>query len=306
MSINNIAFATKFATELDKLLVQKSQAAILEDKGMAAKFVGAHEVKVPVIGFVGLGDYNKDTGFAQGSVSVTHQVFSLTQDRARTFSIDREDMDETGIATLAASVMSEFVRTQAAPEVDAYTFSTIATKATSAGQTVALGEGETLAKNVFALISNAIGKVNDATGFTGEEIILYVNPTVYAALMATPEINRHLRIDEFKRGEISTKVQKIDNAVIIPVSDNRMKTAYDFSNGGKTDEGGFSAADGAESVGIIAMPKNAAMLVKKTEKIRTFSPDVNQTADAYKFDYRLYYDVLVKDSMKGTIYTYTY
>ena len=306
MSINTIAFATKFATELDKILVQKSQAAILEDKGMAAKFVGAHEVKVPVIGFVGLGDYDRDTGFAQGSVSVTQQVFSLTQDRARSFSIDREDMDETGIAGLAGQVMSEFVRTQVAPEVDAYTFSTIATKANGAGQTVTLGDGETLAKNVYGLISNAIGKVNDATGFTGEDIILYVNPTVYAALMATPEINRHLRVDEFKHGEISTKVHKIDNATIIPVSDNRMKTAYDFNNGDEVGNGGFSVADGAESVGIIAMPKNAAMLVKKTEKVRTFSPDVNQQADAYKFDYRLYYDVLVKDSMKGSIYTYTY
>lgn len=300
MSINNIAFATKFATELDKILVQKSQAAILEDKGMAAKFVGAHEVKLPVIGFAGLGDYDKDTGFAKGSVSVTQQVFTLTKDRARSFSIDREDMDETGIANLAGSVMSEFVRTKVAPEVDAYTFSTIATKANGAGQTVALGDGETLVKNVYGLIANAIGKVNDATGFTGEDIILYVNPTVYAALMATPEIHRHLRVDEFKHGEISTKVQKIDNAIIVPVSDNRMKTAYNFGNDG------FEVAGGAESVGIIAMPKNAAMLVKKTEKIRTFSPDVNQTADAYKFDYRLYYDVLVKDSMKGTIYTYTY
>ncbi|MBQ5885296.1 MAG: hypothetical protein IIW79_02690 [Clostridia bacterium] len=300
MSINNIAFATKFATELDKLLVQKSQAAILEDKGMAAKFVGAHEVKLPVIGFAGLGDYDKDTGFAKGAVSVTQQVFTLEKDRARSFSIDREDMDETGIANLAASVMSEFVRTKVAPEVDAYTFSTIATKANGAGQTVALGEGETLAKNVYGLIANAIGKVNDATGFTGEDIVLYVNPTVYAALMATPEIHRHLRVDEFKHGEISTKVQKIDNATIIPVSDNRMKTAYNFGNDG------FEVAGGAESVGIIAMPRNAAMLVKKTEKIRTFSPDVNQTTDAYKFDYRLYYDVLVKDSMKGSIFTYTY
>ena len=300
MSINNIAFATKFATELDKLLVQKSQAAILEDKGMAAKFVGAHEVKLPVIGFAGLGDYDKDTGFAKGAVSVTQQVFTLEKDRARSFSIDREDMDETGIANLAASVMSEFVRTKVAPEVDAYTFSTIATKANGAGQTVALGDGETLAKNVYGLIANAIGKVNDATGFTGEDIVLYVNPTVYAALMATPEIHRHLRVDEFKHGEISTKVQKIDNAAIIPVSDNCMKTAYNFGNDG------FEVAGGAESVGIIAMPKNAAMLVKKTEKIRTFSPDVNQIADAYKFDYRLYYDVLVKDSMKGSIFTYTY
>ena len=300
MSINTIAFATKFATELDKILVQKSQAAILEDKGMAAKFVGAHEVKLPVIGFAGLGDYDKDTGFAKGSVSVTQQVFTLKKDRARSFSIDREDMDETGIANLAGNVMAEFVRTKVAPEVDAYTFATIATKATAANQTVALGDGETLVKNVYGLIANAIGKVNDATGFTGEDIILYVNPTVYAALMATPEIHRHLRVDEFKHGEISTKVQKIDNAIIVPVSDNRMKTAYDFGNDG------FEVAGGAESVGIIAMPRNAAMLVKKTEKIRTFSPDVNQQADAYKFDYRLYYDVLVKDSMKGSIFTYTY
>ena len=300
MSINTIAFATKFATELDKILVQKSQAAILEDKGMAAKFVGAHEVKLPVIGFAGLGDYDKDTGFAKGSVSVTQQVFTLKKDRARSFSIDREDMDETGIANLAGNVMAEFVRTKVAPEVDAYTFATIATKATAANQTVALGDGETLVKNVYGLIANAIGKVNDATGFTGEDIVLYVNPTVYAALMATPEIHRHLRVDEFKHGEISTKVQKIDNAAIIPVSDNRMKTAYNFGNDG------FEVAGGAESVGIIAMPRNAAMLVKKTEKIRTFSPDVNQTADAYKFDYRLYYDVLVKDSMKGSIFTYTY
>lgn len=300
MSINNIAFATKFATELDKLLVQKSQAAILEDKGMTAKFVGAHEVKLPVIGFAGLGDYDKDTGFAKGSVSVTQQVFTLEKDRARSFSIDREDMDETGIANLAASVMSEFVRTKVAPEVDAYTFSTIATKANGAGQTVALGDGKTLGSNVFGLITEAIGKVNDATGFTDEDIILYVNPTVYAALMATPEIHRHLRVDEFEHGEISTKVQKIGNAIIVPVSDNRMKTAYNFGNDG------FEVAGGAKNIGIIAMPKNAAMLVKKTEKIRTFSPDVNQQADAYKFDYRLYYDVLVKDSMKGSIFTYTY
>lgn len=306
MSINSINFATKFATELDKMLVQKSQAAILENKGMAAKFVGAHDVKVPTVGFVGLGDYNKDTGFAQGAVSVTQQIFTLTQDRARSFSIDREDMDETGIATLAAQVMSEFVRTQVAPEVDAYTFSTIASKAIAANQTVALGAGETLEQNVYKLVSDAIRNVNDAIGFTDEDIILYLNPAVYAALMATPEINRHIRIDEFKRGEISTKVSKIDNAIIIPVSDVRMKTEYEFDSGETASEGGFTAAEGADSIGIIAMPKNAAMLVKKTEKIRTFSPDVNQQADAYKFDYRLYYDVLVKNSMKNSIFTYTY
>lgn len=52
------------------------------------------------------------------------------------------------------------------------------------------------------------------------------------------------------------------------------------------------------------MPRKAGILVKKTEKIRTFTPDKNQEMDAYKFDYRLYYDAFVKTSMKKAIYVY--
>ena len=51
--------------------------------------------------------------------------------------------------------------------------------------------------------------------------------------------------------------------------------------------------------------KSRDQVVKKTEKVRVFEPDENQTMDAYKFDYRLYYDCFVKDSAKGTIFGYT-
>ena len=54
------------------------------------------------------------------------------------------------------------------------------------------------------------------------------------------------------------------------------------------------------------LPKRAASLVKKSERIRTFSPEQNQKADAYLFQYRLYYDLFVKKSMAGTVYAYTY
>ena len=46
--------------------------------------------------------------------------------------------------------------------------------------------------------------------------------------------------------------------------------------------------------------------MKKTEKIRVFEPDQNQSQDAYKFDYRIYYDVLVPESKKQTVYAYLY
>lgn len=305
MAINTLAFRDNFTSELDKKLVQTSQAAIL-GSGMKHLFVGAHTVKMPSVSFVGLGDYDRDTGFAKGSVTVSQQTFTLTKDRGRTFSIDREDMDETGIAGLAGQVMGEFVRTEVAPEIDAYTFSTIAAKATAASQTVALGTGETIAKNALALVRRAISKADEATGFNGEELVVFVNPEVYDALMSTSEINRYIRMDEFKKGELSTKVAKIDNAIILPVADARMKSAYTFNAGSTTSAGGFAATSSANSIGLICMPKKAAELVKKTEKIRVFDPDTNQSMDAYKFDYRLFYDVLIKDSLKGAIYTYTY
>lgn len=53
------------------------------------------------------------------------------------------------------------------------------------------------------------------------------------------------------------------------------------------------------------MPKKAASLVRKSENIRTFSPEQNPNADAYKFDYRLYYDVFVKSSYLSGIWAIT-
>ena len=54
------------------------------------------------------------------------------------------------------------------------------------------------------------------------------------------------------------------------------------------------------------LPKRAASLVKKTEQVRTFDPAHNLQADAWKFDYRLYYDLFVRNSMQNSIVTYVY
>ncbi|MBO5909383.1 MAG: hypothetical protein J6Q67_06395, partial [Clostridia bacterium] len=43
---------------------------------------------------------------------------------------------------------------------------------------------------------------------------------------------------------------------------------------------------------------------KKTEKMRVFTPEQNSAADAYKFDYRIYYDVFVKESAADAIWVW--
>lgn len=306
MAINTLAFCTKLAGELDKVLMQKSVTSFMTDNAFRAKFVGANTVLLPDVGFQGLGDYDRDDGFTRGAVSVKQTSYDLTMDRARSFSIDREDMDETGVAGLAGQVMGEFVRTKVVPEMDAYVLSKLSKLATNASQTVSIGS-KTIANGCVALISDGINKVQDVAGYD-EELVAFVDPTVYAALMSTPELSRQLVISDFKKGEINTKVKNLNGVAILPVPANRMKDNFNFKDGSTEGEedGGFAPATSAKSIGLLVMPKRACSLVKKTEKIRIFDPDTNQNADAYKFDYRLYYDAFVKKSLQSTIYTYTY
>jgi hypothetical protein len=55
---------------------------------------------------------------------------------------------------------------------------------------------------------------------------------------------------------------------------------------------------------MLVCPKKGAHLVKKTEQLRIFTPEQNIDADAYKFDYRIYYDVFVKKSGLDAIWAW--
>lgn len=307
MSLNTLAFATKFADQLDKMITQKAVTGFMADNVLRAKFVGAKTVILPDIDFVGLADYDRDSGFAKGAMLVNHTSYRLNKDRARTLQIDREDMDETGIANLAGKIMSEYVRTKVIPEVDAYTLSKLASMAATVDEstgktnnTIVLNTAE-----VYAQFNELANGIYAKTGYDSE-LVAFVNPTVYAALMNSSEIQRMIVVSDFEQGEINLKVKKLNDVVIIPVAADRMKTEYTFGGAVKdkegnvivpeTNEGGFAPKDEAKDIGMLVLPKKAAHLVKKSEKIRVFEPDTNQSADAYKFDYRIYYDVFVKKS----------
>ena len=309
MAINTLEFQTKLTGELDKKLVQEAQTSFFADTALRSKFVGARTVLIPDVDMQGLGNYDRDDGFVTGALTVSSESYTMAMDRGRSFQLDREDNDETGIASLAGQVMGEFVRTKVAPEMDAYVLAKLATLAASKNQTVT----GTVATQVNKMITDAINNVQKVVGYT-EPLVCFVNSNVWNALMTTTELTRQLLVSDFKKGEINTKVKMLNDVPIIPVSDDRMKTAFTFydgvtddssSSGADQRDGGFVPASAAKNIGILVLPKRAASLVKKSERIRTFTPEQNQKADAYLFQYRLYYDLFVKKSMTNTIYTYT-
>ncbi len=302
MAINSLEFRQNMTGELDKAIVQGATVGFFEDNVLRAKFVGAKTVLIPEMDMSGLGDYDRDNGFVQGAINITSEPFTLTQDRARTFHLDREDNDETGIANLAGQVLGEFVRTKVVPEVDAYCLSKIGGYAATEGQTV---EGDP-ATEAYAMFSEALAQIHDTIGYD-EELVCFADGSFLKALSSSPEIARQIVNSDFKKGDVNLSVKTLDDVKLLPVPSSRMKTAYTFLSGGADEEeGGFTPDATAKSIGFLILPKRCCSLVKKSETLRSFTPEQNIKADAWKFDFRLYYDVFLKNSMKQAIRAYVY
>lgn len=306
MAINTITLAEKMTDELDRAVVQKSVTGFFCDNAVRAKFVGANTVLIPNVELSGLGNYDRDDGFAQGSINVSNTAYDLTMDRGRSFMLDAQDCDESGIPGLAGQVMGEFVRTKVIPELDAYVLSELGYYAEQNSQTVNTSQQLSALKT----FTEACNKVYNETGYD-EELVAFVNGSTWADLQESPEILHFITVNDFKQGGIDLKVKTVNGVPILPVPDGRMKTIFEFYDGrttGSPDQtvGGFYAPLVSKNIGMLVLPRRAAALVKKTEKIRIFDPDKNQQADAWKFDYRIYYGLIIKESIKRAIYAYVY
>lgn len=293
MPINSIENAIRYTGELDKVFVQSSTTAFFADNAMRSRFVGAKTVMIPEVDFKGLADYDRDTGFTRGPVTIKNEAYTMSMDRGRSMEIDREDMDESGVASLAGQTMGEYVRTKVVPECDAYVLSKLAGLAAIRGNVV---NGE-IAKP-FAALNELIQEVRNNVGYD-EELVAFISGGIYAALTNSNEISRMITVSDFKQGEINLKVKSLNGVALIPVVPERMRSSYEFLSAG-----GFKPSDNARSIYMLVGPKKGAHLVKKSERMRIFTPEQNLNADAYKFDYRIYYDVFVKNSNIDAFWTW--
>lgn len=296
MPINTLEYAKLFQTTLDEQMVALATSGWMEGNAGQVKYSGGNEVKIPKLAMDGLGDYDRDTGFVQGSVTLSYGTYTLTQDRGRTFQLDSMDVDETNFVATAANVMGEFQRTKVVPEIDAYRYSKLYALANAKGKVNSVGYTP-VAATIYDKLIEDITAVEDVIG-EGESIVITMSALAAAQLDLADKIEKKLDVTDFTQGNISRKVKVLDEKPIIRVPSGRMKTAYTFNDGTTSGQtaGGFAAAVGAKQVNWIITVRRAPIAVSKTEKVRIFTPDENQKADAWKLDYRKYHELWVPDN----------
>ncbi len=288
---NTINNASKYASELDKMIVQESKTGFMADGKFKAKFKGAKTVYLPQLDFDGLGDYDRATGYSKGDTNFNYVAYELTKERSKQIVIDAQEADESGISSLAGKVVGEYTRTKVNPEIDAYVLSKLYAMA-SENNNVDTFVAEKAVENML----ECINKAEAASGYANEEMVAFVDPAMYAALMTSEKLQHNITVTEFEQGSADLKVKCLNGCAIIPVAADRMKTEYTFS------DNGFAATEDAGSIKALVMPKSAASLVKKVDKVDIYTPDLVQDMDAYKINFRLYYDCFVTDNKKGLIF----
>lgn len=296
---NILEYAKIFQQELDKQVVAEATSGWMEANAGLVKYNGGNEVKVPKISMDGMGNYDRANGFVDGSVTLEYETKTLTQDRGRTFQLDRMDVDETNFVATAGAVMGEFQRTKVIPEIDAYRYSSIASQAIAKGR--AVGGYTASETDILKKLKYDIAEIYDVAGEI--PLVIILSGAIAQILDTSTELTRQLGVVEFTNGTINTKVKAIDEVPILKVPSARMKTAYVFNDGktaGQT-AGGFVPAAGSKNINWIICPRTVPIAVSKTDKIRIFEPDTNQKADAWKIDYRKYHDLWILDNQFDNI-----
>lgn len=293
---NSIALAQKYLPILDEVYKAESKTSILDAANSNVRFVGANTVQLYKTSINGLGTYNRNTGYPTGSATGTWETLTLSQDRGRSFQIDAMDNEET-LGMAFGTLAGEFVRTQVAPEADAYRFAKLAGTANiDAGTAADITVGTTDVPDLIAKAEQSMG--DNEVPLEGR--ILFVSEKAYAALKA--KITRYVMNDD--RG-INTAVEYYDDMRVIRVPKGRFNTAitlYDGATAGQEAGGYIVPASTSYPINFMIVHPSAVVQVVKHVIPRVFTPDQNLEADAFRLNYRIYHDIFVEANKVKGIY----
>lgn len=319
---NQIAKFKKYVALLDEVYMNESKTAVLEsDATLAQAGANANEIIIPKLDMDGLGDYDRNSGYVSGDVTMTNETVQFNYDRGRKFSIDNMDNEETaGLAF--GKLAAEFIRTKVAPEQDAFRFAKYANEAgTKIKETLATGT------EVLAALQRATAAMDDDEVPTENRHLFITSALLTAAQNVDTNKSRDILgafasitkvptarfmtlvglLDGKTTGEtkggfakVATKYQLTSDVALVSG-----KTYYTRSGSGTSESPYVYTAvaspdvsdiatyyevktDGSHTLNFIIAEKSAVMQFTKHRVDKAIPPEDNPDADAWIFNFREY------------------
>lgn len=275
---NQIVKFKKYIDLLDEVYKNAAKTAVLEsDATLAQQGANANEIVIPKLDMDGLGDYDRNSGYVNGDVTMTNETVQFNYDRGRKFSIDAMDNEETaGLAF--GKLAAEFIRTKVVPEQDAFRFATYAKLAgTKVSGTLADGVA------VLTALQTATSAMDDAEVPT-EDRHLFITP---ALLIAAQNVDTTKSRDILGAFALITKVPQLRFYTAIDLKDG--KTSGEETGGYVKHVAGSESGDVAgKDINFMLIEKSAILQFTKHNVNKAIAPEDNPDADAWIFNFREY------------------
>lgn len=280
---NAITLRKQYSTLLDEVYKLSSLTAVLDGPNdLVQEGANANEILIPKMSMQGLADYNKQTGYVAGDVTLEYETKKCTYDRGRMFTVDAMDnIESAGIAF--GRLSGEFLRTQVVPELDAWRLASYAQISGVTTVSAALADG----KAALAALRTAREKIENAEANLAT-CYLFINPTVLGMIEDLDTTASKKAIEGF--------------AGIIKVPQGRFYNKVTLTASGA---GGYAKASGGLDMNFLIVDKQSAIQFQKHTVSKIITPEVNQDADAWKFGYRTVGIAECKDNKKDGIYVHT-
>ncbi len=280
---NAIELRKQYSTLLDEVYKLASLTAVLDGPNdLVQEGANANEILIPKLEMQGLANYNKQTGFVVGDVTLEYETKKCTYDRGRMFTVDAMDnIESAGIAF--GRLSGEFLRTKVVPELDAWRLASYASVSGVTTVKAALADG----KAALAALRTARGKIENAEANLAT-CYLFINPTVLGMIEDLDTTASKKAIEGF--------------AGIVKVPQGRCYSKIDLTANGA---GGYAKNSAGLDMNFLIVDKEAAIQYQKHTVSKIITPEQNQTADAWKFGYRTVGIAECKDNKKDGIYVHT-
>ena len=283
---NTIALAKNYTDLLDEVYRSASVTADLtSDSALIRQGANVNELIYPQIEVTGLGDYDRNSGYTDGSVTLAWKTATFNYDRGTKISVDTMD-DQESFNLAFGAVGATLQREKVAPEADAFTFATLA--GTEGISTATPATFASAAEFLEALLEAKNTMDEDEVPEEGR--ILYAAPTLLNSVMALD----------------TTKSREVLNAFSVrkKVPQSRFYTAIDLLDGKTVGEelGHYKKAEAGKEINFMIVHRPAVLKWDKHIASDVIPPSANPSSDAYISKYRKYGIVDVYKNKVAGIY----
>lgn len=273
-------YASAHLKAIDERVYLESKTMGMFSNDIRLDFNGKNSVTIYNVNTVSEVDYTRSGTNRFGSLvelGTGTQTFTLSQDKAFTFTIDRGNYEDSQMVTEVASAIKRQIREVAVPAIDTYNLGVLA--AYGIAQTQGVVGGTAVAYNtIYSLILAQQAALSEAK-YSEDGRTLWISPTNYNLLKRDPEFMKACdeSVKDLKKGIVA----EVDGLTIVKVPSTMLTTKLEF----------------------MITCKGVGVAINKFNSVRTL--DDVQGIDGWVAEGRRYHDMFILGQKATGIRVYT-